>query len=80
MSLTVRIIHPDRVLFEGTAELVLVPGKKGTLGILPGHTPMFAELIAVEISVQGEKEELLAIESGILRIHHDELTILVGPH
>ena len=76
--LKVKVIHPDKVLYRGMAELVLAPGKKGTLGILPGHTPMFAELIKGDLYIQGNSEELFNIESGILKIKNDELTVLVG--
>ena len=79
MPISVKIINPDQILFEGSANMVFAPGKKGMLGILPGHTPMFAELIAGEITIQGEKDELLAIESGILSIQDDQLIILVDP-
>ena len=80
MPLQIKIIHPDKILFEGHAELLFAPGTKGTIGILPGHTPMFAELLKGEIEIKGEKDEIVAIESGILRVHNDEVTILASPH
>ena len=36
--LKVKIIHPDKLLFEGEAEYVVAPGVTGALGIMPGHT------------------------------------------
>ncbi|MEI6477503.1 MAG: hypothetical protein WCO52_00755 [bacterium] len=77
-KLTVKIINPDEILFEGTADYILAPGKETMLGLLPGHTPMFAELGKGELQVHSEKEENMAIESGILRIKNDIVTILVG--
>lgn len=77
-TLKVKVIQPDRVVFEGEAPYVLAPGRHGNLGIMPGHTPMFAELTKGDLYIAGEKEELLAIESGILKVHSDEVTILIG--
>ena len=77
LKLKVRIISPDQVIFEGEAEHVLAPSVHGMLGFLPTHTPLFAELIKGEILIKGEKEELVAIESGIAKVQNDELTLLV---
>lgn len=77
-ELHVTVINPDNVIFEGKARLIFAPGVRGTLGIMPGHTPMFAELVKGEILIQGEKEELVPLETGILKVRGDKVTILVG--
>ena len=77
MALKVHIISPDKVLYEGEAEYVLTPSVHGTLGFLPGHTPLFAELLKGDITIHKEKEEIVAIESGIVHVLNDELTALV---
>jgi F-type H+-transporting ATPase subunit epsilon len=74
----VKIIDPNRVVFEGEAEYVLAPGRKGTLGIMPGHTPMFAELVAGDLYISKPSEQVMQIDSGILKIRGDEATILIG--
>ena len=42
--LTVSVISPERVLFEGQAGSVVAPGHDGELGILPGHAPLMTVL------------------------------------
>jgi F-type H+-transporting ATPase subunit epsilon len=76
--LKIRVLNPDKIVFEGEGEYVLAPGRFGNLGIFPGHTPMFAEIISGEIYIKGESEELLAVESGILKVQGDTVTILIG--
>ncbi len=76
--LHVKILHPDRLVFEGEAEYIIAPGAQGDLGIMQGHTRMYAELITGEIHIQGPEPQTLPIESGILRIKGDNVTILVG--
>lgn len=77
-SLQVKIIDPNSVLFEGEATYVLAPGVKNMLGIMPGHTPFFAELVAGDVFLAGEKEAIFPIKSGILKVRDDIVTILIG--
>jgi ATP synthase F1 epsilon subunit len=42
--LTVSVISPEKVLFEGQASGVVAPGFDGELGILPGHAPLMTVL------------------------------------
>ena len=42
--LTVSVISPEAVLFEGTTDSVIAPAFDGELGILTGHAPMMALL------------------------------------
>ena len=82
MPLNVRIIHPDQILFEGEADYLLLPGAHNVLGLMPGHTPMFAELKAGDVEFRkagGNETEKLAIEGGIVRIRDDAVLILASP-
>ncbi len=38
--LTVSVISPEAVLFEGTTDSVVAPAFDGEVGILTGHAPM----------------------------------------
>ncbi|MDB4899714.1 MAG: ATPase, complex, delta/epsilon subunit, partial [Gemmatimonadetes bacterium] len=38
--LTVSVISPEAVLFEGTTDTVVAPAFDGLVGILTGHAPM----------------------------------------
>ena len=75
-KLRVLVVHPDRVLFEGETGYLVAPGRQGDLGIMPGHTPLFAELVKGEIHLLGEKEEIVAIEGGIIKVRGDSVTVL----
>lgn len=77
-KVTVKVIDPNRILFEGEADYALAPGRHGTLGILPNHTAMFAELVEGEVYLRSEPEQLFPITSGILRVKENMVTILIG--
>ncbi|MEO1693544.1 MAG: F0F1 ATP synthase subunit epsilon, partial [Cyanobacteria bacterium J06631_6] len=40
MTLTVRVISPDKTVWDSKAEEVILPSTTGQLGILGGHAPM----------------------------------------
>ena len=78
--LQVLVINPDDVVFDGEAEYVLAPTTKGTVGILPGHTPLFAEVTQGEIIIShaSGEDEKFSVDSGILKVRADTVTILIG--
>jgi F0F1-type ATP synthase epsilon subunit len=38
---------------------------------------MFAELVRGDLYIGGEEEQLISLESGILKVRADEVTILI---
>ena len=44
MALTVQVISPEKVLFEGTTSSVTAPAHDGEVGILPSHAPLMTLL------------------------------------
>ena len=38
------LVSPDKLMFSGRAESVLVPGSEGDFVVLPGHAPVMASL------------------------------------
>ena len=45
-TLDVSLVTPDGAAFEGEAELVIVPGQAGEIGVLARHAPLIATLNA----------------------------------
>ena len=76
-TLRLQIVTPDKLLVNETAEQVQMPGKKGYLGILPGHAPLITELMAGEISyTQRGTVHYLAVAWGFAEVLPDKVTIL----
>ncbi|MEM1242769.1 MAG: F0F1 ATP synthase subunit epsilon, partial [Cyanobacteria bacterium P01_H01_bin.26] len=48
MTLAVRVISPDKTIWDAEAEEVVLPSTTGQLGILSGHAPL---LTALDIGV-----------------------------
>ena len=78
MSLKLKIVSPERVEFNGEAEVVKVPGLMGMLEILSNHAPIISALQQgiVEFETnEGRKE--LSITGGFVEVQKNDVNICV---
>lgn len=77
-KMTVRIMTPDKTIFEVQATRIHVCGWDGYFTILPQHAPMVASLKAGEVEIEDETEKVfyVAIDSGIVEVTTDRVDIL----
>ncbi|WP_017716568.1 ATP synthase F1 subunit epsilon [Kamptonema formosum] len=79
MTLTVRVIAPDKTVWDGSAEEVILPSTTGQLGILSGHAPLLTALDTGVMRVRPEKEWLaIALMGGFAEVEDNEVIILVN--
>ncbi len=81
MTLTVRVVSPDKTVWDAVAEEVVLPSTTGQLGILSGHAPMLTALDTGVMRVRGSKNEdwqAIALWGGFAEVEEDEVTILVN--
>ncbi len=74
------IVSPDTLVLETTATKVIVPGVIQELAILPNHTPLYSELIkgTVKIFTEHEGTKEIDIDSGIIRVRRNKVSIILG--
>jgi F-type H+-transporting ATPase subunit epsilon len=48
-QIQLEVVTPDRQVVHESVDAVTIPGKRGYLGILPGHSPLLSELAPGEI-------------------------------
>ncbi|MCU0526406.1 MAG: ATP synthase F1 subunit epsilon [Elainella sp. Prado103] len=79
MALTVRVVAPDKTVWDAAAEEVVLPSTTGQLGILSGHAPLLTALDTGVMRVRAGKEWLaIALMGGFAEVEDDEVTILVN--
>ena len=79
MTLTVRVISPDKTVWDNPAEEVILPSTTGQLGILKGHAPLLTALDVGVMRVRAQKEwSTIALMGGFAEVENDEVTILVN--
>lgn len=77
-ALNVRVVAPDRVVFEGAASSVVAPAWDGQVGVLPGHAPMIALLGVgqLDIDLKPNGSDRYQLAGGVMKVENDEVTIL----
>lgn len=77
-SFPFELVSPERLLFTGEVESVVVPGVEGEMTILKDHAPLMTTLKAgiVSIGETGGKETKLYVRGGFADVSPVGLTIL----
>ncbi|TVP63930.1 MAG: F0F1 ATP synthase subunit epsilon [Nodularia sp. (in: Bacteria)] len=81
MTLTVRVVSPDKTVWDAAAEEVVLPSTTGQLGILTGHAPLFTALDTGVMRVRTSKSQdwqAIALLGGFAKIEENEVTIVVN--
>src|SRR3984957_17301725 len=78
--LAVRLVTPDRILLDATAEAVELPSMSGYLEALYGAAPLLAELGAGEVRLHGGSsgDQKFFVAWGFVEMLPDRVTILPG--
>lgn len=80
MALTVHldIVSIEQKIFSGLAEMVIVTGALGELGVMPGHAALLTAINPgpVRVIKQGGIEEVFYVSGGILEVQPDVVSVL----
>ena len=77
MPIRCEIVSQDRLVYEGEADIVMVPGALGEMGILPGHAPLLSSLEMGVVRVKTEdKEEVFTVTGGFIEVQPDIVTVM----
>ena len=82
-QLRVRLVTPERTLFEHAASAVELPGKSGYMEVLYGAAPLMAELGAGDVTLHGgpegpESQSRYNVSWGFVEVLPDRVTILAN--
>ena len=79
MTLNIRVIAPDKTVWNAEAEEVILPSSTGQLGILTGHIPLLTALDIGVMRVRIEKEWIpIVLLGGFAEVENNTITILVN--
>jgi F-type H+-transporting ATPase subunit epsilon len=84
-QLRVRLVTPEKILVDQTAEAVELPAKTGYMEVLYGHAPLLAELGAGDVTLHGVsggenagKSDRYNVSWGFVEVLPDRVTILAN--
>jgi F-type H+-transporting ATPase subunit epsilon len=72
------VVTPEGSVFDGEAQMLVVPGAAGEIGVLARHAPLVAMLKAGEIRVKaGNDWQSFAAGPGYFKVQQDRAIALV---
>ena len=72
------LVTPEGAAYEGEAEMLIVPGVSGEIGVLARHAPLVAMLKAGEIRIKsGGDWQAFAAGPGYFKVQQDRALVLV---
>ncbi len=75
----VRVVTPERTVFEGAARSLVAPAWDGSVGVLPGHAPFLTLIGAGPIRIESPEPEGSAsfdVRGGVMKVEADAVTVL----
>lgn len=77
MSLHLKIVTPEKLIYEEDVDQVNVPSADGELGILPHHANLMARLKSGELRIKKNgKVEIMALGGGFVQMDNNNLTVM----
>ena len=79
-TIEVSLVTPDGSVFDGEAEMLIVPGADGEIGVLARHAPLVAMLKAGSTRVhirRGQEVREFATGPGFFKVEQDRALALV---
>ena len=77
MPIRCEIVSQDRMVYQGEADIVVLPGTDGEMGILPHHAPLLTTLKMGIIKVRSRgKEVVFTVAGGVAEVQPDIVTVL----
>nr|YP_010901654.1 ATP synthase CF1 epsilon subunit [Barbella flagellifera]WIL07873.1 ATP synthase CF1 epsilon subunit [Barbella flagellifera] len=79
MTLNLRVMAPNRIVWNSEVQEIILSTNSGRIGILPNHAPL---LTALDIGITkirlNEKWSTMALMGGFAMIDNNQMTILVN--
>lgn len=77
-EITLEVVTPEKMVFSGKVEEVLIPGTEGEFGVLLGHEPFLTSVDIGELYfLAGGKKTHYAVNTGYAEITGSKITVLI---
>ena len=73
------LVSPENLIFNDEIGMIIVPGKDGDFGVLPGHSKVMSSLRPGRVMVYGEDKNLLKsffVSGGFTEVNPEKCIVL----
>ncbi len=72
-----KLVTPEKIYLEGDAQMVVLPGAEGDLGVLPNHSNIITSLRPGIIKVSNsDQTQSLFVEEGFIKFSNNQLLVI----
>lgn len=76
-SMNLEIVTPEKIIYTGEVNEIVVNTADGQIGVLPHHVNLFTKVEPGELILKvNNKDQFLAITGGFLEVSNNKVTIL----
>lgn len=77
--MTLKIVTPERIVFEDSVDSISVMTENGEITVLPNHVPLVSLLKAGEMRLKdGSTSSLLAVSTGLIEVRPNNTVIILA--
>ena len=79
VAISFDLVSPEHLLFNDEVGMIIVPGKDGDFGVLPGHSKVMSSLRPGRVMVYGEDKNLLKaffVSGGFAEVNPEKCIVL----
>ena len=73
------LVSPEQLVFSDKVGMIIIPGKEGDIGVLPGHSKLLSSLRSGRVMIYGEGKQLLKsffVSAGFVEINPEKCILL----
>ena len=73
------LVSPENLIFNDDVGMIIVPGKDGDIGVLPGHSKLISSLRSGRVMIYGENKDLLQsffVSGGFAEVNPEKCIVL----
>tara|TARA_B100001250_G_C19078208_1_gene477343 strand:+ start:79 stop:477 length:399 start_codon:yes stop_codon:yes gene_type:complete len=78
-KISLDLVSPENLVFNDEVGMIIIPGKDGDIGILPGHSKLLSSLRPGRVMIYGEDKSLLKsffVSAGFVEVNPEKCIVL----
>ncbi|MBU93339.1 MAG: ATP synthase F1 subunit epsilon [Chloroflexi bacterium] len=73
------LVSPEELVFNDKVGMIIIPGRVGDMGVLPGHSKLLSSLRPGRVMIYGEDKQLIKsffVSGGFVEINPEKCILL----
>ena len=78
-AISLDLVSPEQLIFSDKVSMIIIPGKEGDIGVLPGHSKLLSSLRSGRVMVYREDKLLLKsffVSGGFVEVNPKKCILL----